>query len=76
MKKIFGFLAVLVTISVVAYAVPLTPGVATPLLSSTSWTPASSADNCVKGRVGYDNNYFYWCYADNNVRRTSHDNTW
>ena len=76
MKRFVWIVVVLLLAATVAYAVPLTPGVATSLLSSTSWTPASSADNCVKGRVGYDNNYFYWCYADNNVRRTSHDNTW
>jgi hypothetical protein len=76
MKIILCLLVILVTIAAVAFAVPLTPGVATPLLSSASWTPTSSADNCVKGRVGYDNNYLYWCYADNNVRRAPYDNTW
>jgi hypothetical protein len=76
MKLFIWIAGAFLLIAAAAWAVPLTSGVATPLLSSTSWTPASSTDNCVKGRVGYDNNYFYWCYADNNVRRAPYDNTW
>jgi len=70
MKKIFGFLVFLIFIAAVAYAVPLLPNVLTPR------TPAADTDNCSKGGIWFDNNYLYWCYADNNIRRTGYDNTW
>jgi hypothetical protein len=82
MKKIFGFLAVLITIAVVAFAVPLTPGVPVPrivtdnLFINANWTPSSKTDNCAKGRFGFDNAYVYWCYSDNNIHRAAFDNTW
>jgi len=41
-----------------------------------NWTPASKTTAYTKGRFGFDNNYLYWCYADNNIRRSAYDNTW
>lgn len=83
MKKIvIAALLILVVVATIVYAVPLTPGVpvsrvvADNLFINANWTPSSKTDNCTKGRFGFDNNFAYWCYADNNIRRSGYDNTW
>ena len=70
MKIFLWLLVILSLMAAVAYAVPLLPNVLTPR------TPGANTDNCIKGGIWFDNNYLYWCYADNNIRRVEYDNTW
>ena len=81
-KTTTAVLLILAVVATIAYAVPLTPGVpvsrvvADNVFINANWTPSSKTDNCTKGRLGFDNDFVYWCYADNNVRRAAYDNTW